>query len=101
MRVKYTKEFKKNYKKYIQNNTELDALLTEYTGLLNKGRSLPAQSRDHQLRHQIKGVRDFHLSGDMVTVYYLVRADNTIEYINIGPHSKVFKHSKTIGNRKI
>lgn len=85
MEVQYSKSFKKNYKKYVQNNSDLRTLFIEYTSLIELGRGLPEKAKDHQLKHQVKGMRDFHLSSDMVTVYYLVRSDNVVEYIYWSP----------------
>ncbi|QLE61570.1 hypothetical protein LROSRS0_1524 [Furfurilactobacillus rossiae] len=50
---------------------------------------MPLRFDDHQLKHQNKGVRDFHLSNDLVVVYYLV-LNRKIIFIDVGPHSLVF-----------
>ena len=62
---------------------------TIYLNLLIKSEPLPIEARDHELKGNWKGFREFHLGGDLLVIY-LVESD-TLKLIRIGSHSQLFK----------
>lgn len=94
MTLKVGKEhsFIKHFKKYVlskqQKESAKEAMLD-----INNCIDLPKKFDDHQLSHQKKGVRDFHISSDLVVIYYLTK-NVKVSYIDVGPHAKVFNPKK-------
>lgn len=65
------------------------AKLFMYISLLLEEKTLPGESRDHELTGEYKDTREFHISGDLLVVY---RIDNdTLQLLRIGTHSQLFK----------
>ena len=88
MTLKRHKFFKKD---------ELKAKLTDvqytkrliYLTLILEGNPLPAEARDHELLGEYKGMREFHLGGDMLLIYTVV--DEILYLQRLGTHSQLFK----------
>ncbi len=88
MTLKRHKFFKKD---------ELKAKLTDvqytkrliYLTLILEGNPLPAEARDHELLGEYKGMREFHLGGDMLLIYTVV--EDILYLQRLGTHSQLFK----------
>lgn len=88
MKVRRHKFFKKD---------ELKARLTDeqytkrliYLTLILEGKLLPAEARDHELLGEYKGMREFHLGGDMLLIYTVI--DDVLYLQRLGTHSQLFK----------
>jgi len=50
---------------------------------------LPEEALDHPLKGDYKDCREFHISGDVLVIYFIV--DDTLNLIRIGTHSQLFK----------
>lgn len=61
----------------------------KYLSLVLEGKTLPAESRDHELLGEYKGFREFHLGGDMLLIYTVV--DDVLYLQRMGTHSQLFK----------
>ena len=61
----------------------------KYLSAILEGKSLPAESKDHELIGEYKGFREFHLGGDMLIVYKVL--DNVLYLQRMGTHSQLFK----------
>lgn len=92
MDVKRKHIFSKHFEKYVKSDKDKQ-LFMEAIQILLAGKRLPTKFDDHQLKHQQKGVRDFHLENDLVTVYYYV-IDEQLVLIDVVPHNVVFKRRK-------
>ena len=76
---------------------ELKAKLTDeqyakrvkYLSLILADKALPSEARDHELLGEYKGMREFHLGGDMLLIYTVV--DNVLYLQRMGTHSQLFK----------
>jgi len=68
MRVRRHKFFKKDALKIKLTDDQYTKRI-KYLSLILEGRPLPAESRDHELLGEYKGMREFHLSGDMLLIY--------------------------------
>ncbi len=60
-----------------------------YIALLLEDKTLPAESRDHMLKGEWQGYREFHLGGDMLLIYLL--NEESLILVRIGTHSQLFK----------
>jgi len=66
-----------HYSKYI---SYLAKLLNEET--------LPVQARDHSLTGEYQDTREFHISGDLLIIYFTTEIELVL--IRIGSHSQLF-----------
>ena len=66
-----------HYSKYI---LFLSTLLQEET--------LPIEAKDHPLSGQYQDTREFHISGDLLIIYFTT--DTELVLIRIGSHSQLF-----------
>lgn len=87
MKIKYHKEFLKNYKKRIK---PYPKLVTQFTNQLNKFIKNPKDTslRDHKLIGKMKSFRAFSVTGDIRVVYLIT--DNEIWLYDIGSHNQVY-----------
>ena len=60
-----------------------------YVALLLEGKVLPEESRDHSLKGEWQGYREFHLGGDILLIYLM--NDESVVLVRIGTHSQLFK----------
>ncbi len=61
----------------------------KYLSLVLEGRTLPPESRDHELLGEYKGFKEFHLGGDMLLIYTVV--DDVLYLQRMGTHSQLFR----------
>lgn len=87
MKIKYHKDFLKNYKKRIK---PYPKLVTQFTNQLNKFIKNPKDSslRDHKLVGKKKSFRAFSITGDIRVVYTIT--DNEIWLYDIGSYNQVY-----------
>jgi len=55
----------------------------------NMLRELQSEARDHALLGEYKGMREFHLGGDMLLIYTVI--DDVLYLQRLGTHSQLFK----------
>jgi len=60
-----------------------------YLAKLIEGNPLPEEALDHALKGEYSDCREFHISGDLLVIYFIV--DDTLNLIRIGSHSQLFK----------
>jgi len=87
MRIKYHKDFAKNYKKRISNNPKL---VFQFQKQLNKfiQNSKDPDLRDHKLVGEKNQFRAFSVGGDIRVVYKMI--SNEIWLYDIGSHNQVY-----------
>lgn len=87
MKIKYHKDFLKNYKKRIK---PYPKLATQFTRQLNKFIENPKDPslRNHKLIGKMKSFRAFSVTGDIRIVYVIV--NNEIWLYDIGSHNQVY-----------
>ena len=88
MKLFRTKTFKKDYQK-LKISDDQYAKYIKYLSLLLEGNPLPLEARDHTLIGNYSGFKEFHISGDLLVVYYI--ENNIIGLTRIGTHSQLFK----------
>lgn len=88
MRLLYSSQFKKDYKRIKRQGKELAQLKIVITKLLNK-EELPAKYKDHKLSGRWKSFRDCHIEPDWLLIYQLT--EDTLILERTGSHSELFK----------
>lgn len=86
--LRYTKQFKKDLKRYANQPSKLIEL-NNVMRMLENEIPLPKEYHDHKLHGEYEGCRECHLEGD----FLLIRFDestNTIALYRLGSHSELF-----------
>lgn len=86
-KIKLTTKFDKDLKK-----SGLSAELIDVLHHLIHKKPLPANYLDHPLQGNLKGYRDCHVKNDLVLLYRIIEADNTLELYRLNTHSELFKN---------
>lgn len=87
--VKYTTQFKKDYKRALrrkQNITLLDEIITK----LAMGESLPDKNKDHALTGDWIGHRECHIQPDWLLIYRIEDDVLVLTLSRTGTHSDLF-----------
>jgi mRNA interferase YafQ len=79
-------QFVKDLKRIKLKSKHLQRLFL-YIGLLINGQPLPPEAKDHQLKGDLKDIRDFHLGGDIVVLYRIT--EDKVQLLRIGSHTQV------------
>ena len=59
-----------------------------YLSTLLQENALPTEAKDHPLSGQYQDTREFHISGDVLVIYFTT--DTELVLIRIGSHSQLF-----------
>lgn len=87
LELKPTKQFKKDSKKYKQNNIVINKLRI-VVEKLQCCQKLPELNRDHNLLGSNKGKRECHVMPDVLLIYRVYQQQLILE--RIGSHSELF-----------
>ena len=79
-------QFVKDLKKAKLKGKHMQKLFS-YVSLLLSGQPLPPEAKDHQLKGQLKDIRDFHIGGDIVVLYRI--SEDKVQLLRIGSHSQL------------
>ena len=60
-----------------------------YLSHLIQAQPLPIEALDHPLKGEYQHCREFHISGDLLIIYFI--EEETLNLIRIGSHSQLFK----------
>jgi len=83
-----TKVFKKDISKLKFSNQHYTKYIL-YLGMLLEEKILPTEAKDHELKGNWQGYKEFHISGDLLLIY---KIENEILYlVRIGTHSQLFE----------
>ena len=88
MKLHYTTQFKKDYKRVNKQNKDLSKLRAVIEKLV-AGQSLDPKYKDHQLSGNWKGHRDCHIEPEWILIYRITPDDLYLE--RTGSHSELFK----------
>ena len=58
-------------------------------GKLLSCEDLPIEAKDHSLKGEWTGFREFHVSGDLLVIYAI--ENGLLKLVRIGTHSELFK----------
>ena len=85
--VRYTTQFKKDFKLYIKRGYNMQQIKS-IMKLLESGKRLPEKNKDHNLTGNYVNYRECHIQSDWLLIYQLF--DNDIILIRTGTHSDLF-----------
>jgi mRNA interferase YafQ len=85
--IKYTTQFKKDYKRIKKQGKDLEQLRIVITKLAT-GEKLELKYKDHGLTGSLKGYRDCHVEPDWLLIYKLIGDRLLLE--RTGSHSELF-----------
>lgn len=88
MRIIYTNQFKKDYKRVQKQNKDVEKLRVVIEKLAGKEK-LDPRYKDHPLSGNWKGFRDCHVEPDWVLIYKTTEEVLILE--RTGSHSELFK----------
>lgn len=88
--IKYSKEFKKSFKKLIKQGKNIDKLL-DVVEMLSRKEQLDPKYKDHALYNdkRFKGCRDYHIEPDWLLIYKYLDNELILLLVNTGSHSEV------------
>lgn len=90
LQLKQDKDFVKDLQKARLNNTELGKF-TLYVSTLLNGKALPQETRDHDLKGEWQGFREFHIGGNKLVIYKI--ESDTLKLARLGTHNQLFKNA--------
>ena len=88
--VKFTNQFKKDFKLAKKQNKDLNKLF-DVVNILAEGGILEAKYRDHDLSGKYKGPRECHIEPDWLLVYEIQNDVLVLILYRLGTHSELFK----------
>ena len=86
--IKYSGQFKKDFKKYHNDRAKVEKLL-EVIRMLENEMELPAKHRLHKLSGNYKGCWECHIDGDFLLIW-IDETTQVIKVIRLGSHSELF-----------
>ncbi len=87
--VKFTTQFKKDYKLAMKRGLKID-LLEDIIAALAMGESLPEKNKDHALTGNWAGYRECHILPDWLLVYRIEDDVLVLTLTRTGTHSDLF-----------
>jgi len=87
-KIARVKTFDKDFKK-LKFSDEHYTKFIIYISKLAQKETLPPEAKDHLLKGNYQGFREFHISGDLLVIYKIV--ENDLILVRIGSHSELFK----------
>ena len=88
-KLRFTNQFKKNYKIIIKRGYDLN-LLDEVILKLENGIKLDKKYKDHVLKGKYKGFHECHIKADRLLIYLIEDDIITLTLIDTGTHSDLF-----------
>ena len=88
--LEYGGKFLKDLKLAQRRGLNMDEL-REVTDMLQEGKPLPIQYKDHSLTGNYKGFRECHVNPDWLLIYKKKEAIMVISLYRTGTHSDLFK----------
>ena len=84
--LKYTNQFKKDYKLMIKQGKDI-SLLDNVIEKIQKGEKLEEKHRDHALTGTYRGFRECHIQPDWLLIYFIENQIMTLTIVRTGSHS--------------
>jgi len=85
--IRRQKPFLKDLAKVKMSNQHYSKYITYLAKLINE-EELPIEARDHSLTGTYQDTREFHISGDLLLIYFTTEIELVL--IRIGTHSQLF-----------
>jgi mRNA interferase YafQ len=87
--LSYTNQFKKDYKKLLKSNVNIERLHESFELLESKGNLPVDKYRTHILKGNYKGHFEAHIAADWLLIW--MKIDFEIRLIRTGSHAELFK----------
>lgn len=87
--LRYTRQFKKDLKRFLNQPKKLEELKIVLDMLRNEI-ALPEKYRQHPLKGEYSGCLECHIEGNFLLIWY-DEESNTLALFRLGPHSELFK----------
>lgn len=87
--LRYTRQFKKDLKRFLNQPKKLEELRL-VLNMLREEIALPAKYRQHSLKGEYTGCWECHIEGDFLLIWY-DEESNSIALFRLGSHSELFK----------
>jgi mRNA interferase YafQ len=88
--VKFTTQFKRDYKLEIKRGLNIE-LLEEVVTVLSMGKTLPEKYKDHALSGNWVGHRECHIQPDRLLIYHIEDNVLVLTLSRTGTHSDLFR----------
>lgn len=88
--LRYTRQFKKDLKKFLNQPKKLEGLRVVLDMLRNEI-PLPEKYRQHALKGEYSGCMECHIEGDFLIIWYDEEND-TLALVRLGSHSELFRN---------
>lgn len=89
MKIAFSSKFEKKVKKRAKRDDFLYSEIEIVISLFEKCQKLPVHYRDHALKGEYRGFREFHLRFNLLIVYYDLEKD-VLLFHDIGTHEELF-----------
>jgi mRNA interferase YafQ len=90
MKIAFSSKFEKKVHKRTKRDDSLYSEIETVISLFEKCQKLPPHYRDHILRGEYRGFREFHLRFNLLVIYYDIKKD-TILFYDLGTHEELFR----------
>ena len=88
--IRYTSQYKKDLKRFLNQPKKLNAL-QEVIDKLKNEETLPKKYRLHTLKGEYSGCWECHIEGDFLLIWF-DEENNTLALFRLGSHSELFKN---------
>jgi mRNA interferase YafQ len=89
MKIAFSSKFEKKLAKRAKRDTSLYNEIEEVIDLFERCQKLPSHYRDHALRGEYRGFREFHLRFNLLVIYYDIEKD-VLLFHDLGTHEELF-----------
>ncbi len=86
--LRYTRQFKKDLKRFLNQPRKLEELKV-VLDMLRKEITLPEKYRQHHLKGEYSGCLECHIEGDFLLIWY-DEESNILALFRLGSHSELF-----------
>lgn len=90
LNVVKSNKFNKSIKKYKSKKKVLEEFYKVLEILITQ-KDIPKKYKDHELKGNMKGIRELHLGFDNLLLYFIRNEENELILVDIGSHSKTLK----------
>ena len=88
LKIRKQKSFQKDLLKEKMSDSHYTKYIVYLSKLINE-EALPKEAKDHALSGVWKDTREFHISGDLLIIYFI--ANDELVLVRMGSHSQLFK----------
>lgn len=90
MKIAFSSKFEKKVAKRAKRDSSLYDEIEVVIDLFEKCQKLPIHYRDHALRGEYRGFREFHLRFNLLVIYYDIENDLLL-FHDLGTHEELFR----------